>query len=786
MKGKAESPATKKSKAVVGNIRHGGFGVSKRLASKQVSMTPDRFERSQSKAKKYLARRSLYNADDTTQIHGSLADISQADDSALELTPVTLSQISAIDPPENDTMTATFRRKKRPAQNDDTLEMAVQCARGEPDGAERSFTRRQFERFSLADDGDEEGSEVNDEVMDESMEVDENDDDDCPSPVKKTKNADIKEKVSPVKTKKIGLKEPLKQAAKKLKKLKSSGEQKIKKHGSKNFDALPDETTVPKTPNQTWKEKRQERRMTKNNYDLIATAKRSWEELRRGDLPAVKKKKICDDLMKLTNGKVKELSMVHDSSRVVQCVVQYGSDQQRTSIFEEVKNDICDLCKSKYAKFVVRKLISYGTKDLKSQIFQCFYGQIRKLIKHKEASEIIEYAYNDFATAPQRMAIHEEFYGPTFSLFKNQVYQSLDQIMTDQPEKRDMVIRSMKETLTPLIDKELLSYSLVHKVFLDFFVYADDKSKKEMIEGLREHIPSFLHTRDGARVAMHCIWSGSAKDRKASIKSLKTHIVKVCMEEQGHLLLLAIFDTVDDTVLVQKVILDELLKSLDTLIVHATGKKVLLYLLNPRDPVHFNPCIQQLLQEGDRNPTSKKDKTVRAKELRAYISPHLIKYLEQNALEMMSDNALALVVKSIITYAAGDVSPAMRAIADLVAQPCGTTDGAINMVEHPASHIALKKIIANDKTRLESGEGILFSSILLEALPKSTIKVWAASNRGCFILVSLLDVGCSTVTENVKASLQPVMKSLKKMTFKGAEILLERLDKPKAQREYRI
>ena len=36
----------------------------------------------------------------------------------------------------------------------------------------------------------------------------------------------------------------------------------------------------------------------------------------------------------------------------------------------------------------------------------------------QEASEIVEYAYNEYATAPQRMAIHEEFYGPTFSLFK--------------------------------------------------------------------------------------------------------------------------------------------------------------------------------------------------------------------------------------------------------------------------------------------------------------------------------------------------------------------------------
>ena len=52
-------------------------------------------------------------------------------------------------------------------------------------------------------------------------------------------------------------------------------------------------------------------------------------------------------------------------------------------------------------------------------------------------------------------------------------------------------------------------------------------------------------------------------------------------------------------------------------------------------------------------PFSKKDRGVRAKELRAHISPHVIKYLENNALEMMSDNGQALVVKAIITHASG-------------------------------------------------------------------------------------------------------------------------------------
>lgn len=53
-------------------------------------------------------------------------------------TPETLSQISAIDPNENDTLTTTFANYKTiEGGADETWELAVVNARGEPDGAER-------------------------------------------------------------------------------------------------------------------------------------------------------------------------------------------------------------------------------------------------------------------------------------------------------------------------------------------------------------------------------------------------------------------------------------------------------------------------------------------------------------------------------------------------------------------------------------------------------------------------------------------------------------------------
>ena len=40
------------------------------------------------------------------------------------------------------------------------------------------------------------------------------------------------------------------------------------------------------------------------------------------------------------------------------------------------------------------------------------------------------------------------------------------------------------------------------------------------------------------------------------MKSFKSFVAKICKEEYGHLVLLALFDVVDDTKLVQKALID--------------------------------------------------------------------------------------------------------------------------------------------------------------------------------------------------------------------------------------
>lgn len=120
---------------------------------------------------------------------------------------------------------------------------------------------------------------------------------------------------------------------------------------------------------------------------------------------------------------------------------------------------------------------------------------------------------------------------------------------------KDKIMEQLKETLNSCITKTLLMFSLVHKVFVEYLENCDEKQRAEMIDTLSENLVHMVHTKDGAYVAMQCIWYGTAKDRKKIIKATKSFLLKIASEEYGHMVLLAIFDSVDDTKLVSTIVL---------------------------------------------------------------------------------------------------------------------------------------------------------------------------------------------------------------------------------------
>ncbi|XP_036289821.1 pumilio homolog 3 isoform X4 [Pipistrellus kuhlii] len=489
-------------------------------------------------------------------------------------------------------------------------------------------------------------------------------------------------------------------------------------------DGKSDESAAKKPKWDDFKKKKKELKQSRQlsdrtNYDIVVRAKQIWEILRRKDCDKEKRVKLMSDLQKLIQGKIKTIAFAHDSTRVIQCYIQFGNEEQRKQAFEELRDDLVELSKAKYSRNIVKKFLMYGGKPQIAEIIRSFKGHVRKMLRHAEASAIVEYAYNDKAILEQRNMLTEELYGNTFQLYK------------------------------------------------------------EMIEAIREAVVYLAHTHDGARVAMHCLWHGTPKDRKVIVKTMKTYVEKVANGQYSHLVLLAAFDCIDDTKLVKQIIISEIISSLSNILNDKYGRKVLLYLLSPRDPAHTVREIIEVLRKGDGNAHSKKDTEIRRQELLESISPALLSYLQDHAQEMVLDKSACVLVPCILGAAIGDVQPAMNAVASLAVAELhpGGKDGELHIAEHPAGHLVLKWLIEQDKKMKENGRQGCFAKTLVEHVGMKNLKSWAGVNRGAIILSSLLQSSNQEVASKVKAGLKSLIPTLQKnkSTSKGVEMLLEKL-----------
>lgn len=68
------------------------------------------------------------------------------------------------------------------------------------------------------------------------------------------------------------------------------------------------------------------------------------------------------------------------------------------------------------------------------------------------------------------------------------------------------------------------------------------------------------------------------------------------MEEYGHVVILKILETTDDTALVEKVILTEMIKDMKNLLEHRYGRLPFLHIVAPKNPKYFPVATINMLE----------------------------------------------------------------------------------------------------------------------------------------------------------------------------------------------
>ncbi len=159
----------------------------------------------------------------------------------------------------------------------------------------------------------------------------------------------------------------------------------------------------------------------------------------------------------------------------------------------------------------------------------------------------------------------------------------------------------------------------MHRGLFEYLTHASDVDALDVINVVKDLLVEMLHTKDGAACTVLALARSGAKERKHIVKTFKSYVSKIAFEEFGHTCLLAVFDLVDDTVVVNKNIVSSLVECIEPVLDNAYGRKVLLYILAHRSTKYFTPELTTQLAKWDGN--AKKDAATRIAEIRAALLP---------------------------------------------------------------------------------------------------------------------------------------------------------------------
>ncbi|KAK5641196.1 hypothetical protein RI129_009743 [Pyrocoelia pectoralis] len=414
---------------------------------------------------------------------------------------------------------------------------------------------------------------------------------------------------------------------------------------TKRLIKKPNVTATEKPDWQNFKQKKKELRLKRKQankfYDVIVEATNIFETLRQ----------------KRLRGKVedrnKSISKLHDLfvGKNQYCKVIFAHDVARIAIADELIPVTVEMLQSKYGRNCLKSMLKYGSNETRSAAIKKMYGNAVKFSSHLISASVFEYAYSTWATTQQKYDLNQEFFGDIYKNLKDSEVKHL----------RDVYKSS------PVLNKNLLDSTLIQSVLSQFLSECTPEDRGELVTQLAPHIVVISNSKDGVRAAMQCIWHSTNKDKKVIMKAVKENITDLSKHEHGHCTVIALLDSVDDTVLLNKIIITQLMTNVSELVVDEHGRKVLLWLVTPADSTHFHPQFIKELDEGRIVSTSKKDIALRRQELLNYVIFMLTNEVIAKTEFWLSTASMALVTLAIIKSVVGAGGAGLRAAFGLVA-----------------------------------------------------------------------------------------------------------------------
>ncbi|XP_073304198.1 pumilio homolog 24-like [Primulina huaijiensis] len=98
----------------------------------------------------------------------------------------------------------------------------------------------------------------------------------------------------------------------------------------------------------------------KKHYSLQQELAVLWEKMRRRNIAKEDRSMLVSEALKKMKGKISEIASSHVSSRVLQTCVKHCTQEERTSVFAELRPCLVSLATNTYAVHLVTKMLDNG------------------------------------------------------------------------------------------------------------------------------------------------------------------------------------------------------------------------------------------------------------------------------------------------------------------------------------------------------------------------------------------------------------------------------------------
>jgi len=209
------------------------------------------------------------------------------------------------------------------------------------------------------------------------------------------------------------------------------------------------------------------------------------------------------------------------------------------------------------------------------------------------------------------------------------------------------------------------------------------------------------------------------------------------------------------------------------------AKKVLMYLVAPRNTKYLQYDLIQLMKTSDTLATSKKDPEIRQHELFDYCKSYFLEHFTENTLAALKDGFKGFIMAEMIERLSpdDDLSSFYASLSSVLNASSVEPQAETNLIEHQIAHNVLRHlIVADGKRQNKNKQKQTLVSTILSTISPDTLRTWILCNRGCFIFVVMLEHGQPNECEQIRSLLVPsAVDTLKRQAFTGAKVLVEKL-----------